>query len=69
MIFEERVAQATEILKSFLVERQIKVSYPIAISVIASGMGVREDTARKYLDRILLTKKEIKTNYWELWLE
>ena len=69
MIYGERVSQAEEILVNFLRERQIKVSYPMAISIVSSGMGVREETGRKYLDGILLHSKRIKTNYWEVWLE
>lgn len=69
MIFDERVVCATGILKRFMQEKKIKVSYPLAIEIIASGMGVRKETARIYLDRMLLVDKEIKTNYWEIWFE
>lgn len=67
--FGENASTAENILIRFLEEKKVKITYPFAISIISAGMGVKNETARTYLDRILLTGSRIKTNYWELWLE
>lgn len=67
--FGKNAKAGEEALINFFEEKKIKISYPMAIKVISVSLGVREETARKYLDYILLNSHQIKTNYWELWFD